>query len=89
MVENNRGIGLTVERDSGGNPTPIITDISNVTLAYNSLGALYLSFASWSNDNDHRVTKITGCTFRYHELANLDVVQKKICLLIYLRIIKY
>ena len=73
-VGNNGGIGITVERDSRDNPTPIDTDISNVTLTNNSQGALYLSFASWSSDNDHRVTKITGCTFKYHELVGSNVV---------------
>ena len=73
-VENNRGIGITVERDARNNPTPIITDISNVTFANNSQGALYLYFHSWSDNNDNRVTKITGCTFKYHELVDSSVV---------------
>ena len=73
-VENNRGIGITVQRDSRHNLTPTITDISNVTFANNSQGALYFSFNSWSDNNDNRVTKITGCTFKYHELVESSVV---------------
>ena len=43
-------------------------------LTINSQGALYLYFNSWSDNNDNRVTKITGCTFKYHELVDSSVV---------------
>lgn len=69
LIENNTGTGITINRSSRDTLIRMQTDISNVTFINNSR-ALYLLFAVYGGKNDHRVTRISECTFYNHRLSS-------------------
>lgn len=67
LVENNLGTGMRIDRSSKDTLIHMKSDISNVTFTNNSR-ALYLTFYTWIENNDHRVTKISESKFYNHKL---------------------
>ena len=83
LIENNTETGMIINQSSKDLLNPMYSDVSNVSFNNNSR-ALYLSFASWDETNDKRVTRISECTFSNsrlspeHYLLHVVVVKSKL-----------